>query len=125
MSVLDVLQVFGRAGRPGLETSGVGFVCTTLDKIDHYLDAVTSQVRHYPAWILIYLTVHCPQNPIESRFNAGIIDALNAEIALGTVANVQDAIRWLGYTYLFVRMRRNPFQYGKSLCAVCESGPHR
>lgn len=44
-----------------------------------------------------------------------MIDALNAEIALGTVANVDDAVRWLGYTYLFVRMRKNPFQYGEVL----------
>ncbi|GJE84444.1 Sec63 domain-containing protein [Phanerochaete sordida] len=94
LSVLDVLQIFGRAGRPGLESSGVGYICTTHDKIDHYLDSVTSQ------------------NPIESKFIAGIIDAMNAEIALGTVASIQDAIRWLGYTYLFVRMRKNPLQYG-------------
>ena len=45
-----------------------------------------------------------------------MIDALNAEIALGTVANVQDAVRWMGYTYLYVRMRKNPFQYGKLFC---------
>lgn len=58
------------------------------------------------------------QNPIESRFDFGMIDALNAEIALGTVANVDDGVRWLGYTYLFVRMRKNPLQYGKSsICA--------
>lgn len=44
LSVLDVLQVFGRAGRPGLETSGEGYICTTEDKLAHYLDAVTSQV---------------------------------------------------------------------------------
>lgn len=44
LSVLDVLQVFGRAGRPGLETSGVGYICTTHDKLDHYLDEVMSQV---------------------------------------------------------------------------------
>jgi len=44
LSVLDVLQVFGRAGRPGLETSGEGYICTTEDKLTHYLDAVTSQV---------------------------------------------------------------------------------
>ena len=43
LSVLDVLQVFGRAGRPGLETSGEGYICTTDDKLNHYLDAVTSQ----------------------------------------------------------------------------------
>ncbi|RDB22853.1 putative helicase mug81 [Hypsizygus marmoreus] len=94
LSVLDVLQVFGRAGRPGLETSGEGYICTTEDKLSHYLDAVTSQI------------------PIESQFQGGMIDSLNAEITLGTVANTRDAVRWLGYTYLFVRMRKNPFLYG-------------
>ncbi|KAG7097091.1 hypothetical protein E1B28_004476 [Marasmius oreades] len=94
LSVLDVLQVFGRAGRPGLETSGEGYICTTEDKLDHYLEAVTSQ------------------NPIESQFKGGMIDALNAEISLGTVSSANDAVQWLGYTYLFVRMRKNPFVYG-------------
>ncbi|KAI1796263.1 Sec63-domain-containing protein [Ganoderma leucocontextum] len=94
LSVLDVLQVFGRAGRPGLESSGVGYICTNEEKLTHYLDAVTSQV------------------PIESQFIAGMVDALNAEIALGTVANVHDAVQWLSYTYLFVRMKKSPFQYG-------------
>lgn len=96
LSVLDVLQVFGRAGRPGLETSGEGYICTTEDKLPHYLDAVTSQL------------------PIESQFKGGMVDALNAEISLGTVANTRDAVQWLGYTYLFVRMRKNPFIYGIS-----------
>ncbi|KDQ64892.1 hypothetical protein JAAARDRAFT_241277 [Jaapia argillacea MUCL 33604] len=96
LSVLDVLQVFGRAGRPGLETSGEGYICTTEDKLTHYLDAVIAQ------------------NPIESKFTEGMIDSLNAEISLGTVANVHDGVQWLGYTYLFVRMRKNPFQYGLS-----------
>lgn len=41
-----------------------------------------------------------------------MVDSLNAEISLGTVSNVRDAIQWLGYTYLFVRMRMNPFAYG-------------
>ncbi|EKM59388.1 uncharacterized protein PHACADRAFT_137065 [Phanerochaete carnosa HHB-10118-sp] len=102
LSVLDVLQIFGRAGRPGMESSGVGYICTTHDKVDNYLDAVTAQ------------------NPIESKFTTGMIDALNAEVALGTVANVHDAIRWVGYTYLFVRMRKNPLQYGISWDEVQE-----
>ena len=42
-----------------------------------------------------------------------MVDALNGEIALGTVASVAEGVRWLGYTYLFVRMRKNPTQYGK------------
>jgi antiviral helicase SLH1 len=40
-------------------------------------------------------------------------DAMNAEISLGTVATVGDAVRWLGYTYLFVRMQKNPWLYGE------------
>jgi len=44
LSVLDVLQVFGRAGRPGLESSGEGYICTSEDKLNHYLEVVTSQV---------------------------------------------------------------------------------
>ncbi|KAG9317584.1 Sec63-domain-containing protein [Chiua virens] len=96
LPVLDVLQIFGRAGRPGLESSGEGYICTTDDKLTHYLKAVASQ------------------NPIESQFQTGLVDALNAEIALGTVASVTEGVRWLGYTYLFVRMRKNPMQYGIS-----------
>ena len=30
-----------------------------------------------------------------------MVDSLNAEIALGTITNVPEAIEWLGYTYLF------------------------
>ncbi|WVR09583.1 hypothetical protein IAU60_006653 [Kwoniella sp. DSM 27419] len=94
LSVLDVLQIFGRAGRPGYETSGVGYICTTQDKLDHYLYTIMAQ------------------HPIESKFIPGMVDSLNAEVALGTIANVSEAIQWLGYTYLFVRMRKEPFIYG-------------
>ncbi|WRT70052.1 uncharacterized protein IL334_007046 [Kwoniella shivajii] len=94
LSVLDVLQIFGRAGRPGYETSGVGYICTTQDKLDHYLHTIMAQ------------------HPIESKFIPGMVDSLNAEVALGTIANVPEAIQWLGYTYLFVRMRKEPFIYG-------------
>ena len=51
-----------------------------------------------------------------------MIDSLNAEIALGTVANVDDAVKWLGYTYLFVRMRKNPTFYGMSRSSPFPSG---
>lgn len=33
---------------------------------------------------------------------------------LGTVTNLGDAVVWLGYTYLYVRMCRNPTLYGVS-----------
>ncbi len=94
LGILDVLQIFGRAGRPQFEDTGIGMICTTHDKLQHYLTAVTSQV------------------PIESRFSKHLVDNLNAEIALGTVTSVPEAVQWLGYSYLFVRMQRNPLTYG-------------
>lgn len=36
-----------------------------------------------------------------TRFVAGMTDSLNAEISLGTVSNVAEAVQWIGYTYLF------------------------
>ena len=41
-----------------------------------------------------------------------LADALNAEVVLGTVQSLKEAAQWLGYTYLFVRMMRNPLAYG-------------
>ena len=49
---------------------------------------------------------------IASRFERGMNDSLNAEISLGTVSNINDAVQWLGYTYLFVRAKKNPMAYG-------------
>jgi pre-mRNA-splicing helicase BRR2 len=35
-----------------------------------------------------------------------------AEIVLGTISNTKEAVNWLSYTYLYVRMLRNPQLYG-------------
>ena len=34
------------------------------------------------------------------------------QISLGTVTNVDEAVKWLSYTYFYVRMRMNPLVYG-------------
>ncbi|KAI7509278.1 Sec63-domain-containing protein [Hortaea werneckii] len=94
LGILDVLQIFGRAGRPQFQEVGIGMIITSNDKLQHYLTAVTQQ------------------QPIESQFSKKLVDNLNAEISLGTVTSVPEAITWLGYSYLFVRMRRNPMAYG-------------
>ena len=94
LGILDVLQIFGRAGRPQFQATGIGFICTTFDKLDHYLSAVTQQ------------------QPIESKLSRKLVDNLNAEVSLGTVTSIPEAVQWLGYSYLFVRMQRNPLTYG-------------
>ncbi|KAF7524035.1 hypothetical protein G7054_g11547 [Neopestalotiopsis clavispora] len=94
LGILDVLQIFGRAGRPQFEDVGIGMICTTHDKLSHYLTAVTEQ------------------QPIESKFSSKLVDNMNAEIALGTVTSIPEAVQWIGYSYLFVRMQRSPMTYG-------------
>ncbi|XP_037940900.1 activating signal cointegrator 1 complex subunit 3 [Teleopsis dalmanni] len=94
LGILDVLQIFGRAGRPQFDKTGVGSIITTYDKLNHYLSLLTNQF------------------PIESNFVQCLADNLNAEIVLGTITNVSEAIEWLSYTYLYVRMRKNPHVYG-------------
>ncbi|CCF42386.1 activating signal cointegrator 1 complex subunit 3 [Colletotrichum higginsianum] len=94
LGILDVLQIFGRAGRPQFEDTGIGMICTTQDRLHHYLTTVTEQ------------------QPIESKFSTKLVDNLNAEIALGTVTSIPEAVQWIGYSYLFVRMQRSPMSYG-------------
>jgi pre-mRNA-splicing helicase BRR2 len=40
-----------------------------------------------------------------------LADQLNAEVVQGSVSNLKDAVNWLGYTYLYVRMLKNPKHY--------------
>ncbi|KZC07318.1 Activating signal cointegrator 1 complex subunit 3 [Dufourea novaeangliae] len=94
LDILDVLQIFGRAGRPQFDTEGHATIITAHSKLYHYLSLLTNQI------------------PIESNFIKYLADNLNAEIALGTISNVEEAIQWLSYTYLFVRMRLNHHVYG-------------
>jgi activating signal cointegrator complex subunit 3 len=51
------------------------------------------------------------QTPIESQFVKNLSDNLNAELVLGTVTNLREGIRWLGYSYLHHRLKKNPLAY--------------
>ncbi|KAJ1513380.1 hypothetical protein HMI54_003032 [Coelomomyces lativittatus] len=97
LSILDVVQIFGRAGRPKYETLGEAFLLTTHAKLNQYMSAMTHQL------------------PIESQFQLQFMDWLNAEISLGTVSSISEGVQWLGYTYFYVRMLKNPRHYGLQL----------
>jgi activating signal cointegrator complex subunit 3 len=94
LSILDVQQIFGRAGRPQFDTSGEATLITNHAALTRYLDKLVRAV------------------PIESKFIKQLADHLNAEIVGGTVTNLNEAATWLGYTYLYVRMLKNPLAYG-------------
>ena len=94
---LDVLQMLGRAGRPQYDTKGEGILITNHSELQYYLSLQNQQL------------------PVESQMVSKLPDMLNAEIVSGTVQNVKDAVHWLSYTYLYIRMLRSPQLYGISV----------
>lgn len=94
LSPQDILQMLGRAGRPQFDISGEGIIITSYNELKYYLSLINTQL------------------PIESQFISQLADQLNAEVVLGTVTNLKEAVEWLGYSYLFVRMMRSPRVYG-------------
>jgi activating signal cointegrator complex subunit 3 len=61
-----------------------------------------------------YLSLLGHQAPIESGFIKALVDHMNAEVVNGTITNIKEAALWLSYTFLFVRMGKNPVAYGMS-----------
>lgn len=93
LSPQDVLQMLGRAGRPRYDTNGEGIIITNQSEVQYYLAVLNQQL------------------PIESQFMSKIADNLNAEVVLGSVKTRKEAIDWLGYTYLYIRMLKDPVLY--------------
>ncbi|XP_050545887.1 putative U5 small nuclear ribonucleoprotein 200 kDa helicase [Daktulosphaira vitifoliae] len=93
LGALDVLQMLGRAGRPQYDTKGEGILITNHSELQYYLSLLNQQL------------------PIESQLVSKLPDMLNAEIVLGTIQSVKEAVTWLGYTYLYIRMLRAPSLY--------------
>ena len=93
LSHLDVLQMFGRAGRPQFDTNGEGIIITELRELQYYVSVLNQQM------------------PIESHFLRDVTSHLNAEISLGSITSLDDAATWIGYTYLYVRMLMAPALY--------------
>ena len=94
--MLDVLQMLGRAGRPQYDKTGEGILLTQHSELQYYLSLMNQQL------------------PIESQMISHLPDNLNAEVVLGNIQNAKDAVQWLGYTYLYIRMVRAPQLYGFS-----------
>ncbi|KAG2374583.1 hypothetical protein C9374_010602 [Naegleria lovaniensis] len=94
LGMLDIMQIFGRAGRPQFDVEGEGVIITSYDQLPRYLNLLKRNL------------------PIESQMTQDLANHLCAEIVLGTVSNVREGSLWLNYTYLFLRMRQNPMNYG-------------
>ncbi|WP_225870791.1 DEAD/DEAH box helicase [Halosegnis rubeus] len=93
MSPLDVLQMLGRAGRPGYDDKGYAHVVCEGRDAEKYRRLLREGKE------------------IESRLAAELDSHLNAEIALGTIRDLDDVMEWLQTTFYYVRAQSAPDQY--------------
>ena len=93
ISPLDVLQMLGRAGRPGYDDVGYGWVVCDRGDADRYRKLLREG------------------KPIESRLAAELESHLNAEVAMGTIRGLDDVIDWLETTFYYVRAESRPAEY--------------
>jgi len=97
MSPLDILQMLGRAGRPGYDDQGYAWVVCDSDGIDRY----TKLLREGKT-----IESRLADRADGSLASSDLAVHLNAEIALGTVRDVDDAMDWLETTFYYVRAQR-------------------
>ena len=90
----DVLQMIGRAGRPGFDTEGTAVVLVETSKKNFY-----KKFLYTPF-------------PVESCLRGRICENLNAEIASGTLNSTMDAVGYLIWTFFARRVKANPSYYG-------------
>lgn len=93
MSPLDVLQMLGRAGRPGYDDVGYGWVVCDRSDADKYRRLLKEGKE------------------IESGLASDLPSHLNAEIAMGTIRDLDDVMDWLQTTFYYVRAQSRPDEY--------------
>lgn len=93
-SMVDVLHMMGRASRQIVDNSGT---CVLL--------------CHAPKKEYLKKLLYDPL-PIESHLDQYLHDHFNSEIVTKTVTNMQDAVDYITWTFLYRRLSKNPNYYG-------------
>ena len=62
-----------------------------------------------------YMSALNEASNIESQLFSILTEALNAEIVLGNISNTFEAMEWMSYTFLNVRIKKSPISYGLKL----------
>lgn len=92
--ISEILQMYGKASRPGVDKIGRGVLMVQAVKRDYYKKFLNEAL------------------PVESHMQAYLHDAFVTEISTRTIASTQDAVDWMTYTYFYRRLLANPSFYG-------------
>ncbi|KAH0483158.1 MAG: uncharacterized protein KVP18_001187 [Porospora cf. gigantea A] len=93
IGIMDVLQVFGRAGRPQFDTLGSAHLITEHAKLESYVQAASANL------------------PCESHLAARLQNLLNAEVSTGVVASIEEGMDWLAHSFYLIRAMHQPLKY--------------
>ncbi|KAI9710141.1 MAG: DEIH-box ATPase [Bogoriella megaspora] len=93
-SMAEVLQMFGKAGRYGRDTTSKGVLMVPAGKSAYYRKFLDEAL------------------PVESQLQNYLPDAFVAEISSKMIGSTQDALDWLTYTFFYQRLLANPSYYG-------------
>ena len=94
-----LLQMMGRAGRPGFDVTGTAVIMTDMKSKENY-ERLSGGLE-----------------VVESMLLKNLVETLNTEISQCVINNVSEAIDWLKGTFFYLRVRKNPRCYklfGKS-----------
>ena len=134
LGVLDVLQIFGRAGRPPFDTFGEAILMTSHEKLTGYLRKMTLQMSIESSFLALKDS-SIPSHPkisallatlshgstdrgilfcrllrseqLRALLGSKLLDHLNAEITLGLITDLDQAKSWLYYTFFYIRLVKN------------------
>ncbi|KAI1763874.1 P-loop containing nucleoside triphosphate hydrolase protein [Hypoxylon sp. FL1150] len=81
------------AGRPQFDDSAVAIIMTKAGNVDRYKKMMSGN------------------ETLESTLHRNLVEHLNSEISLGTIQDVETAKKWIGGTFLSVRVRQSPLLY--------------
>ncbi|KAF1808060.1 DEAD/DEAH box helicase domain-containing protein [Eremomyces bilateralis CBS 781.70] len=90
----EVLQMFGKAGRPDMDKSCKGVLFVPQVKREYYKKFLNDAL------------------PVESYLQGEMADTFIAEISARVISSTQDAVDWTTYTYFYRRLLANPSFYG-------------
>ncbi|KAJ5626095.1 hypothetical protein N7510_002404 [Penicillium lagena] len=94
--ISEILQMFGKASRPGQDKSGRGVLMVPAVKREYYKKFLNEAL------------------PVESHLQVYLHDAFVTEVSTKTISSTQDAVDWMTYTYFYRRLLANPSFYGLS-----------